>query len=163
MTPLITRQHHSSHYIRLPPLTHRTSACRSGSRTDAPSGRSARRPPTCSGPREPSCPHTTACLSSRPRRQRRRPWATASAPSTPTTPAGPRRGCPACHSCSSRPPWAASRPWLSPCLSVASAPGRHPTPWVYPTCRRTARGSSHTSTSPRSPGWFPRRCRARPT
>lgn len=144
-------------------LTHHVSVCRSGFRTDAPSGRSARRPPMCSGLRGLSCRRTTACLSSRPPRQQQRPWATASAPSTPTTPAGPRRGCPACLNCSYRRLWAASRPWRSPCLSVASAPGRRPTPWVYPTCRQTAPGSSHTSTSPLSPGWYPRPCRARPT
>lgn len=136
---------------------------RSGSRTDAPNGRSARRPPTSSARRGLCCPHTTACLSSRPRRLRPRPWATACAPSTPTTPAGPRRGCPACLSCSCRPRSAASRPWPSPCLSAASAPGPRRTPWVYPTCLQTAPGSSRTSTNPRSPGWFPRRCRARPT
>lgn len=116
-----------------------------------------------SGLRGLSCQHTTACLSSRPQRQQQRPWATASAPSTPTTPAGPRQGCPACLNCSYRQPWAASRPWHSPCLSVASAPGRRPTPWVYPTCRQTAPGSSHTSTSPLSLGWYPRPCRAPPT
>lgn len=135
---------------------------RSGFRTDAPSGRSARRPRTSSGPRGLSCRRTTACLSSRPRRRRRRPWATASAPSTPTTPAGPRRGWPACLSCSSRRLWAASRPWRSPCLSAASAPGRRPTPWVYPTCLRTAPACSRTFTSPLSPGWYPLPCRARP-
>ena len=144
-------------------LTRHVSACRSGSRTGAPSGRSARRPPTCSGLRGLCCRRTTAFLSSRrPRRQRPR-WTTASAPSTPTTPAGPRQGCPACLSCSSRRPWAASRPWRSPCLSAASAPGSHTTPWVYPTCRPTAPGCSLTSTSPRSPGWYPRPCPARPT
>lgn len=109
------------------------------------------------------CPHTTACLSSPPRRLRRRPWATASAHSMPMTPAGPRRGCPACLSCSCRPRSAASRPWLSPCLSAASAPGPRQTPWVYPTCLQTVPGSSHTSTNPRSLGWFLRPCRARPT
>ncbi len=148
---------------RLPLLTRRVSVCRSGFRTDAPSGRSARRLPMSSGLRALSCRRTTACLSSRPPRQQRRPWATASAPSTPTTPAGPRQGCPACLNCSYRRLWAASRPWRSPCLSVASAPGRRPTPWVYPTCRQTAPGFSHTSTSPLSPGWYPRPCRARPT
>lgn len=117
----------------------------------------------CSERRGLCCPHTTACLSSPPRRLRPRPWATASAPSTPMTPAGPRRGCPACLSCSCRRRSAASRPWPSPCLSAASAPGPRQTPWVYPTCLQTAPGSSRTSTNPRSPGWFPRRCRARPT
>lgn len=114
-----------------------------------------------SGLREHSCQLTTACLSSRPRRQQRRPWATASALSTPTTPAGPRRRCPACLSCSYRRLWAASRPWRSPCLSAASAPGRRPTPWVYPTCRRTDPACSHTSTSPLSLGWYPHPCRVR--
>lgn len=139
------------------------SPCRSGSRTDAPNGRSARRPPTSSGLRGLSCRRTTACLSSRPPRQQRRPWGTAFAPSTPTTPAGPRRGCPACLSCSYRRLWDASRAWRSPCLSAASAPARHPTPWVYPTCRRTAPGYSRTSTSPLSPEWYPRPCPGRPT
>lgn len=143
-------------------LTHLISVCRSGFRTDAPSGRSARRPPMSSGLRGLCCRRTTACLSSRPPRQQQRPWATACAPSTPTTPAGPRQGCPACLNCSYRLLWAASRPWRSPCLSVASAPGRRPTPWVYPTCQ-TAPGFSHTSTSPLSPGWYPRPCLARPT
>lgn len=131
---------------------------RSGSRTDAPSGRSARRPPTCSERRGRCCPRTTACPSSR-----RRPWATASAPSTPTTPAGPRRGCPACLSCSCRPPWAASRPWRSPCPSAASARGRRPTPWVCQTCRPTGPGCSRTCTSPRFPGWSRRLSPAPPT
>ncbi|KAG7215506.1 hypothetical protein INR49_022479 [Caranx melampygus] len=51
----------------------------------------------------------------------------------------------------------------SPCPSAASAPGRRPTPWVYPTCRRTAPGCSHTCTSPRSPGWYPPPYPAPPT
>lgn len=145
------------------PPNHHLSPRRSGFRTDAPSGRSARRLPMFSELRGLSCQHTTACLSSHPRRQQQRPWATASAPFTPTTRAGPRQGCPACLSCSCRPPWAASRPWRSRCLSVVSAPGRRLTPWVYPTCLQTAPGYSHTSTSPRSLGWCPRPCLARPT
>lgn len=136
---------------------------RSGSRTDAPSGRSARRPPTCSVLRGRSCRRTTACRSSRPLRRQQRPWATASAPFTPTTPAGPRQGCPACRSCSSRRRWAASRPWPSPCPSAAWVPGHRPTPWVYPTCRPTAPGCSRTCTSPRSLGWFPPPYPAPPT
>lgn len=136
---------------------------RSGFRTDAPSGRSARRPPMSSARRGLSCRRTTACPSSRPPRRQRRPWATACAPSTPTTPAGPRPGCPACLSCSYRRHWAANRPWRSPCPSAASAPGRRTTPWVCPTCRPTAPGCSPTCTSPRSPEWYPRPYPARPT
>ncbi len=163
LTPLITWPVRAPAAIHLLLLTHHISVCRSGFRTDAPSGRSARRPPMCSALRGLSCRRTTACLSSRPPRRQQPPWATASAPSTPTTPAGLRRGCPVCLSCRYRRLWAASRPWRSLCLSVASAPGRRPTPWVYPTCRPTAPGFSHTSTSPLSPGWYPRPCRARPT
>lgn len=135
----------------------RPARSRSGSRTGAPSGRSARRRPTCSA-RPAHCSPRQACLSSRrlppplpP------PWATACALSTPTTPAGRRPPCRACHSCLCRRRWAGSRPWRSRCPSAAWQPGRRPTPWACPTVWRvpTARGCSRTSTSPPSPAWCP--------
>lgn len=123
---------------------------RCGSRTAVPSGRSVRRPPTCSAPLA-LCYQRTACLSS----LLRLPWRTACAPSTPTTPTGPR-GCTGCPSSSSPRPLAASRRWPSPFPSAASGPARSTTPWACPTAfPPMAQACSPTSTSPRSPGCPP--------
>ena len=113
---------------------------RSGSRTDAPSGRRGRRLPMSSAPRERCFPHT-ACSSSPPRQ----PWRTACVPSMPTIRVGPR-GCPGCPSCSSRHRLVASPACRSPCHSAASDPDP-PTQWAFPTaCPPTAPGCSPTST-----------------
>lgn len=53
-------------------------------------------------------------------------------------------------------------PWRSPCPSAA-CPARRPTPWGYPTCRRTDPGSSLTSTRTRSLGWSLPPCPVPPT
>lgn len=130
---------------------------RFGFRTDAPSGRSARRPLTSSEPPVPCSPLMAWLISSTQQQQPQPPWAIASVPFTPMTPAGRLPECRAFLNCNSPPPWAGSRPWLSPCPSAALELVPLPTPWA---CPPTAPGSSHTSTSPAFQGWCPAPCLA---
>lgn len=138
-------------------------SCRSGFKTDAPSGRSGRRPPTYSA-RLARCCRRRVCTSS----QLRLRWRIVCARFTPMTRAGPR-ACRACPSCSCRRHLAANPQWHSLCPSVVWALGPHRIPWACPTAyRQTAPACSPTSTSRLSPGCrrlspAPRTSRAHPS
>lgn len=129
---------------------------RSGSRTDVPSGRSARRPPMSSVLPAPCCLHTV-CPSSHQRRRLQRQWGIAYVHFMPMTPVGRQLVCPGFHSSNYRQPWVGSRPWPSLCPSAVWEQVPLQIRWASLTgCHLTGLAFNPTCTNPHSPGWSQR-------
>lgn len=132
---------------------------RFGSRTDAPSGRSARRPRTCS-----ARPARYFLLITVYRSFLQQQLTTVYARFTQTTHVGLQPGCLVSLSFNFRRRSAVSPQWRSHCRSAAweAQVRRCLVPWVCLTWRPTARPCSRiTYTSPRFRAWFPLHSRAR--